>query len=592
MTTHEKRFKLLDDIQHVRLRPGMYVGSIVPTTAQTWVVNGDRICKESITYNPGLLKVFSEILDNSIDEHKRNPTKVSKINVTIDKETGIISIYDNGGIPVVIHKETKQYIPTMIFSNLKAGSNFNDEDDQALVGTNGVGSTIVAILSNAFKIETCDGIKLFSQNITNGMRNIENPIIKKSSVNFTRITFCPDYQYFSENGLSDDNYKVMIKRVYDCAGCNPGIKFEINDKKISLKSFREYIKMYCENFEYDENEDWCVGVVQSTDGFSHISFVNSVNTYDGGTHIDYVINPITNKLREFLTKKYKIDVKLSDIKQHLTLIIKCNINRPRFNSQTKSFMISEVRDYKTSWKPSEVFMKRLLKSPIIKSIVEWAEHKQELQEYAALKDKEKERKKTSLNTITKYEPATSKNRSNCSLFIAEGDCIEENTSIIVASEENILGNKKIVDIKIGDLVLTHNNRLKPVIFITRKVSEGIKISFRDYTLIVSPEHRLLAYNKNLRTFADIAAKNLDKSIHQLVKNRIIDSSHLSEIISVLPIIDGKFDLEVTFADEISTPTYTSLSHKFLIWDEVLLEFALKEAKDLEAGIHYMVMHQE
>jgi DNA gyrase/topoisomerase IV subunit B len=419
----EDKYKLLDEIEHVRARPGMFIGSIVNVEREEWCVDGDAFSKRNISYNPGLQKIFCEILDNSIDEHKRNPKKLTKINVTIDKESGSISVWDNGGIPVVKHKEVDEYIPSVIFTNLRAGSNFNDDDDQALIGTNGVGSTITAILSTKFVISTCDGIKRLDQTITNGLRDIADPKISSSKKNFTEISFTPDYKYFGEANLTEGNYLKMIRRVYDCAGCSPDVTFTINGNKISYNSFKDYIKGYTNTFVYDENDDWQIALSNSTDGFECVSFVNSVETYDGGTHVDYVLNSIIVKIREFFTKKYKFDLKPAEIKQQLMLFISANINRPKFNSQTKSNMISEPRDYKTEWKPSDAFVKVLLKSDVMKELIEWAERKKELEELAALKKKNKnlDKSSNSLKNITKYEPAISSVRAKCKLFIAEGD---------------------------------------------------------------------------------------------------------------------------------------------------------------------------
>lgn len=418
----EDKYKLLDEISHVRARPGMFIGSIVNVEKEEWIFD-DGFKKRTLNYNPGLLKIFCEILDNSIDEHKRNPSRLTEIRVTIDKDSGKISIRDNGGIPVVKHKETGDYIPSMIFTNLRAGSNFNDDDDQALIGTNGVGSTITAILSTEFNIATCDGTNKLEQSITDGLRTIDDPIIKKSKINFTEISFIPDYEYFGEKSLTEGNFLKMAKRVYDCAGCNPKVTFIFNDKKISFNSFKDYIKQYTQNYVYDANDDWQIALANSEEGFECISFVNSVETYDGGTHVDYVLNPIIAKIREFFTKKYKFDIKPSELKQQLMVFINANINRPKFNSQTKSNMISEARDYKTEWKPSDTFIKNLMKSDVMKELIEWAERKKELEELAALRKKNKnlDKSSSSLKNIPKYEPAISSVRSKCKLFIAEGD---------------------------------------------------------------------------------------------------------------------------------------------------------------------------
>ena len=420
--TIEQQYRKLDEIDHVRQRPGMYVGSIAMHEGLQWVYDPEakKMLKKQITYNPGLIKIFSEILDNSIDEHKRHPEKLDVIKVDIT-DNGTISIYDNGGIPVEMHKEENQYIPEMIFSNLRSGSNFNDEDDQALIGTNGVGSCLTNILSTVFTIETCDGKNMFHQKFSNGMRERTAPKVKPHSKGFTKITFKPDYEYFKTD-LTEDNRLKIIKRVVDSAGCNPNIKFYLNGERINIKSFQDYIQTYTDEFEYEENEDWKIGVAHSNEGFDQISFVNSVETYTGGTHIDYIYLQIAHSLRAFFLKKHKVEVKPSDIKQHLRLFISANINRPKFSSQTKENMITEVSNYKTSIKLSEKFITKLSKSNVIKAVLDWVEAKRLAAERAELRQLNKDADKQNPNRVEKFCDATEKkDRSKCMLFITEGD---------------------------------------------------------------------------------------------------------------------------------------------------------------------------
>ena len=115
--TIEQKYRKLSDIEHVLKRSNMYIGSTVPHEGEEFVLRGDRFVKDRLTYIPGFLKLFDEIISNSVDEHKRNPN-LNNIHVTINRDKSIITIRDNGGIPVVEHKEHKEWIPEMIFSNL------------------------------------------------------------------------------------------------------------------------------------------------------------------------------------------------------------------------------------------------------------------------------------------------------------------------------------------------------------------------------------------------------------------------------------------------------------------------------------------
>ena len=206
----DKKYQKLDDISHVIARPGMYIGSIKPHTATKWVLDNEKMVQQELTYNPGFLKIFDEIITNSVDESKRAGSKLNTIKVTIKDST--ISIWDNGGIPVVKHTEHNEWIPEMIFSNLKSGSNFDDTEERSWSGTNGVGSTLTNIYSSEFTISTCDGKNHFYQTYKNNMRDRVDATIKKSKSAHTEITFKPDFEKFGLDGIDEDHFKNDTKK--------------------------------------------------------------------------------------------------------------------------------------------------------------------------------------------------------------------------------------------------------------------------------------------------------------------------------------------------------------------------------------------
>jgi DNA topoisomerase-2 len=422
MTKHiQQTYKVLDEIDHIRQRTGMYAGSITSQTSLEWIFNPEtkKMEKRSISYIPAFIKIFSEILDNAIDEGKRASTVLDtiKVDLTFDE----ISVSDNGrGIPVEIHEQTGTYIAETVFSNLRAGSNFNDDEDQSLIGTNGVGSTLTNVLSSNFKIESCDGKKKLTQDFWNGMRERSEPTIKQFSKNGTKITFTPDYEFFKLTGLDTDHTHKIFKKVIDAAASNLNIKFYFNNELIKFKSFDDYIALYSDEFLTDCNDDWKVGI-SSSDGFEQISFINSVETYQGGTHVDYVTTQITTKLREYFKKKHKVDVKPSDIKNHLQVFIFGTVNRPRFSSQTKENMISPSSEWKTSWTISDKFVKNILKTEIVQSILDWVLAKEKAQLMADLRKTNKNLDKADPKRVEKFHDASTKIRSDAMLFLAEGD---------------------------------------------------------------------------------------------------------------------------------------------------------------------------
>ena len=414
----EKKFKKLDDVSHVLLRPGMYIGSIKPHTSKKYLYNEDKMVSEEITYNPGFLKIFDEIVTNSVDEFKREGSKLNTIKVNINGDT--ISIWDNGGIPVVKHPDDDEWIPEMIFSNLKAGSNFNDDENRTGAGTNGVGSTLTNIYSKQFTINTCDGKNLFTQTFTNNMRDRVPAKIKKSTKNFTEITYTPDYEKFGLENLDQSHYRLIQKRVIDIAGCNPDIKVYFNEQLINTKTFEDYVKYYKSEFFFESNKDrtWSLAVAHSTEGFQQISFVNSTDTYDGGSHVDYILNQILSQLREFFQKKHKVDVKPSELKNHICLFLNSTVVNPSFSSQTKEKLITEIKDFGFTYEVTDKLIKSILKSEIVNSVLDWIQQKKNADENKLARELNKNLAKIK---VDKLIDAKGKERWKCSLALFEGD---------------------------------------------------------------------------------------------------------------------------------------------------------------------------
>lgn len=415
-------YQVLTEREHIRARPGMWVGDTSLKQTNEWVYDtaSKKMVKRDICYIPALIKCFSEILDNAIDESRRHP-ETSSIRVEIE-DNGAISVQDNGrGIPVEVHPQTGKYIPETVFTNLRAGSNFNDAEDQQLIGTNGVGSSCVVVLSSTFRVETCDGKHSFVQYYLNGMSVIKDPTIKEDTRNRTKITFTPDYEFFKLSGLDDDHRLRIIKKVVDAAATNPNVKFYVNGDRIPTRTFEDYIAMYADEYVYDETESWKVGISKA-ETFEQISFVNSVETYNGGTHVTHVVNQVVDELRAVLKKKYKVDVSPGDIRNHMRVYISANVNRPRFSSQTKENMISPVAEWKTSWSVPDKLIRKLMTTSIIQSVLDWIEAKSKAAELAQLRKASKDMSKVDPRRVDKFSDASERiQRHKCVLFLAEGD---------------------------------------------------------------------------------------------------------------------------------------------------------------------------
>ena len=415
----ETKYKKLDDISHVILRSSMYIGSIKIHEGNKWILTEDnKMSYQEITFNPGFIKLFDEIIMNSVDEFKREGTKLGTIKVSINENK--ISVWDDGGIPVVKHPEHNEWIPEMIFSNLKAGSNFNDDEERTGSGTNGVGSSLVNIFSTEFIISTCDAKNSFYQVFSNNMRDRTEPIIKKSKKNHTEISYIPDYEKFKMEGLDEVHFNLLRKRTIDIAACNPGIKIYFNEQLIKSNTFPDYVSLYTEGafFESNKEKTWSIGIAASNDGFRQVSFVNSTETYDGGTHVDYVLNQIVSELREFFQKKHKVDIKPSEIKNHIFLFLNTTIINPSFSSQTKEKLITEVKDFGFTYVVSPKLIKEILKSEIVETILDWISRKKDAEANKLAREVNKNLAKIK---VDKLIDAKGKKRQTCSLALFEGD---------------------------------------------------------------------------------------------------------------------------------------------------------------------------
>jgi DNA topoisomerase-2 len=213
---------------------------------------------------------------------------------------------------------------------------------------------------------------------------------------------------------------LIQKRVIDVAGCNPKLKIFFNDEEIKIKSFDDYVKFYEEEFYHETNSDssWSVAITSSDSGFKQVSFVNSTETFDGGTHVDYVLNQIITLLREFFQKKHKVDVKPSEIKNHIAIYLNTTIINPMFSSQTKEKLITEVKDFGFQYTPSDKLVKWIMKSEIVNSVLDWIQRKKDAEESKLTREVNKSLSKIK---VDKLIDAKSKDREKCTLSIFEGD---------------------------------------------------------------------------------------------------------------------------------------------------------------------------
>ena len=415
----EQKYRKLSDIEHVLLRPGMYVGSTKSRDEEIYVLGDEgKFEKRKLTYNPAFLKIFDEIVSNAVDEHRRNP-KLNEINVDVDPKNNSVCVRDNGGIPVVMHADHGEWIPELIFSNLKAGSNFNDDEERLVAGTNGVGSTLTNIFSKVFRIETADKKNVFVQTFSNNMRERSEAVVNKSREGFTEIFFEPDLERFGMAGIDTDHIQIMRKRCIDLAACNQNLKITFNGENFQFPTFKDYCKLYAENVIYEEEGRWKVGVLPSDGSFTQVSFVNAVETKDGGTHVDHVASGVIEWIRERVRKKHKVELKPSELRNHFFFLVQSDIVNPAFSSQTKEKLITDHREFGSKFEMSEKTLKAIFASEVVQRVLDWAQQK-------ALADERKQLRELNKNLakgkVLKLIDAKARViRNSCTLALFEGD---------------------------------------------------------------------------------------------------------------------------------------------------------------------------
>ncbi|XP_023527823.1 DNA topoisomerase 2 isoform X4 [Cucurbita pepo subsp. pepo] len=435
--TIEEMYQKKTQLEHILLRPDTYVGSIEKHTQNLWIYENDKMVHRSVTYVPGLYKIFDEILVNAADNKQRDPS-MDSLKVVIDAEQNFISVFNNGdGVPVEVHQEEKVYVPELIFGHLLTSSNYDDTEKKTTGGRNGYGAKLTNIFSTEFVIETADGrrLKKYKQVFSDNMGKKSEPIITKCKEgdNWTKVTFKPDLAKFNMTHLEDDVVALMKKRVLDLAGClGKTVKVELNGQRVPVKSFQDYVDFYLKSaaafqteppkrYHIRPNERWEIVVTLSEGQFQQVSFVNGIATIKGGTHVDYITNQIANYVMTVVNKKNKnANVKAHNVKSYLWVFINALIDNPAFDSQTKETLTIRQSSFGSACELTPDFLKNVAtKSGIMDSVLSWVNFKQS-------KDLKKTdgAKTEKISGIEKLEDANcagGKNSEKCTLILTEGD---------------------------------------------------------------------------------------------------------------------------------------------------------------------------
>ena len=455
------KYQQKTDKQHILDNPDTYIGSVEEIDSLQWILNEDntKIIEKSIRYIPGLFKLFDEGVVNCRDHVVRmlqaiangqdKALPVTNIDISIDQDGTITMTNDGNGIDVAEHPEYKIWIPELIFGHLRTSTNYDKTEKKIVGGKNGFGFKLVLIWSTYGSIETVDHVRglKYRQEFKNNLDEICKPSITKcKNKPYTQITFKPDYKRLGIDGLTPDLISLLRKRVYDVAAVtDKNLKVKYNSELVPIKNFQQYIDLYIGNKDesprvYEDNgQRWeYAAALTPTNEFQQISFVNGIHTAKGGKHVEYILNQITRKMVEFIEKKKKVKVNPNSIKEQLILFIRCDIENPAFDSQTKDYMNTPSTKFGSKCDVSDKFIEKLAKMGIMDAACAITEVKEN--KAAKKTDGTKTKSIRGIPKLIDANWAGTEKSSDCTIIFCEGDSAKSGIVSGLSSEDrNIIG---------------------------------------------------------------------------------------------------------------------------------------------------------
>ena len=419
----------LTHIEHILKRPDSYVGPVDLNVEPYWVLNSNKsqFEKKNLKYSPALLKIFDEILVNAIDRNSMHPKNVSSISVDIDKDSGAVSIENNGplgGIGVRMHEKEGLWNPELTFGHLLTSTNYDDSKKRVVGGRNGYGAKLTNIYSSEFSIVIKDheNKQTYSQKWSKNMTVCEPPKIKKHSgaTSSVSITFVPDWRRFGLSKMENAIYKIFQKRVWDANICTtPNCKVKFNGDVLPKQNLDTYAKMHegVENVTSVNGDRWSVCIGPSENGLEQVSFVNGICTTKGGTHVDHVASLVATGVIEEMAKKIKL--KPQQVKNTFNIFVKATLENPTFSSQVKSECTLKAQDFGSKFELPKTFVKNVLKTGIADELTALSKFK-EMKELKKT-DGARKSKITGIPKLDDANKAGTAQSGKCTLIVTEGD---------------------------------------------------------------------------------------------------------------------------------------------------------------------------
>ena len=529
--------KVLTDREHVRLRTAIYLGSTETALYEVPIFEKNDITIKQKEFIPALFKAFNEIADNAIDELTQLKKKDKKVSVVHDVIKNKYRIGDNGrGVPIDVHPQTGRHTPETVFTELRSGRNFDDDaKDSGVIGTNGVGSSCVAMLSEEFVVAIKRDGKFYEQLYRDGTATINEPSINSyngkdtgTSIEFKFDTSLPQF------ATTKVDPELINNRVIEIALNNPEIELsyvrkqlddsgeeeQINEDYHFKGGMGEYVKTVSDRyfeFKYDDPE-FTARYYIILDKYQGIDekvfvYVNSSLLFEGGTASHMFFNTFFTTIAEKLkseVKKRKIDLNKNDVRQNLMVLADVKMKNPRYDNQSKTRLISqEIKKHIEKMVADNIGKFLSSHKEWVDEVLSRAEFRQRIADMAEVKKNQKKKK----GKLAKLIDCYSKDRSVCSIAFSEGDCIDSNELVKTSH-----GDVKISDLTVGSMVLTHNGEKQVVVNQTvEKEAWSVKTAFGE--VLFSDEHKHPVFNIETQTVEIVATNQLDVIKHKLLKQK-------------------------------------------------------------------------
>ena len=419
----------LEGMEHVRKRPSMYIGDV-----------GSR----------GLHHLVYEVVDNSIDEAMAG--YCSSIKIEINKDSSLTVEDDGRGIPVGMHKKEGVSALEVVMTKIGAGGKFDKDSYKVSGGLHGVGVSCVNALSESLTARVFRDGKEYEQNYSKGKPNSPVKEVGKSDKRGTLVTFTPDKEIFKE--VTDFDYDILSNRMRELSFLNKGITISITDNrkkgedgdpvsetfhsKEGLSEFIEYLDESREpiinhiiKMEGEKNNIPVEVAMIYNSSFSENlhSYVNNINTHEGGTHLSGFRRGLTNTLKKYadssgLTDKLKFDISGDDFREGLTAVISVKVAEPQFEGQTKTKLGNREVSAAVSQAVSEMLENYLEENPndskiIVQKVILAAQAR-----HAARQAREMIQRKTVMTgggLPGKLSDCSETDPLKCEVFLVEGD---------------------------------------------------------------------------------------------------------------------------------------------------------------------------